>query len=165
MISKEYETKLWKYDVKYHGTQRKVRGQPEPPPGPLVRRLCSFPMIKLVAGPWGDLSEDFHVLLGDLAKSRADNEARSKGRGGGASSGELGKVMGEVRRAMSIQVVRSQGLCLLERLAQLGPGARAAGDRRKAVQRLEEVRNRQAEAYRSAHRNRGLCRVGRSFVP
>ena len=65
--------------------------------------------------------------------------------------------MGEVRRAMSVQVVRSQSLCLLGRLSQLSPGARAAGDRRKVVQKLEEVRRRQAEAYHIAHRNRGLC--------
>ena len=37
LIPKEYETKLWKYDVKFHGTVQKVSGQPEPPPGPLVR--------------------------------------------------------------------------------------------------------------------------------
>ena len=122
-------------------------------------------MMKLIAGPWGDISEDCHLLLGIFAKSRAEAEARSKGKGGGASSGELGKAMGEVRRAMSIEIVRSQSLCLLERLVQLGPGARAAGDRRKAVQILEEVRKRQAEAYHIAHRNRGLCRVGRAFIP
>ena len=122
-------------------------------------------MQKLVAGPWGDLSEDFHVLLGAFAKSRAEAEARSKGRAGGAGPGDLGKVMGEVRRAMSVQVIRGQALCLLERLSQLGPGARAAGERRKVVQRIEEVRRRQAQAYHLAHRNRGLCRVGRSFVP
>ena len=73
--------------------------------------------------------------------------------------------MGEVRPAMSIQVVRSQSLCLLERLSQLGPGARAAGDRRMVVQRLEEVRKSRAEAYHIADRNRGLCRVGRAFIP
>ena len=56
-------------------------------------------------------------------------------------------------------------LCLLERLGHLGPGARAAGERRKVVQGLEEVRRRQAQAYQIAHRNRGLCRVGRAFVP
>ena len=86
-------------------------------------------------------------------------------RAGGAGPGELGKVMGEVRRAMAVQVVRSQALCLLERLGHLGPGARAAGERRKVVQRIEEVRRRQAQAYHLAHRNRGLCRVGRAFVP
>ena len=42
----------------------------------------------------------------------------------------LGKVMGEVRRAFSVTVVRAQALCLLERLAHLGPGARAAAQRR-----------------------------------
>ena len=85
-------------------------------------------MQNLVAGPWGDLSQDLHELLGTFARSRAEASARSKGRGGGAGKGELGTVMGEVRRAMSVEVVRSQALCLLERLAQLGPGARAAGE-------------------------------------
>ena len=165
LIPKEYETKLWKYDVKFHGTVQKVSGQPEPPPGPLVRRLRSFPMMNLVAGPWGDLSEDFHMLLGIFAKNKAEAEARSKGRGGGPSSGVLGKCMGEIRRAMSVQVVRSQSLCLLERIAQLGSGAKAAGDRRRVVQRLEEIRRRQTEAYQIASRNRGLSRVGHAFVP
>ena len=73
--------------------------------------------------------------------------------------------MGQIRRAFSVQAVRSQSLCLLERLAFLGPQARAAGERRKVVQRLVEVRRRQAEAYNLAHRNRGLCRKGRAFVP
>ena len=142
-----------------------VRGQPEPPAGPLVQRLRSFPMQKLVAGPWGDLSQDFHIMLSSFAKSRAEASARSKGREGGAGAGELGKIMGEIRRAMSVQVVRSQALCLLERLSHLGPGARAAGERRKVVQRIEEAMKRQAQAYRLAHRNRGLCIVGRAFVP
>ena len=79
--------------------------------------------------------------------------------------GRAWKSDGEVRRAMSVQVVRSQALCLLERLAQLGPGARAAGERRKVVHRIEEIRKRQTQAYHLAQRNRGLCRVGRAFVP
>ena len=122
-------------------------------------------MKKLIAGPWGDLSQDFHELLGVFARARAENLARSKRRAGGTGAGELGKIMGEVRRAMSVQVIRSQALCLLERLSHLGPRARAAGERRKAVQRIEESRKRQAQAYRQAHRSRGLCRVGRAFVP
>ena len=121
LIAKEYETNLRRYNVMFHGAAPLVRGQPEPPAGPLVQRLRSFPMQKLVAGPWGDLSQDFHQLLSTFAKSRAEASARSRGREGGAGKGELGKVMGEVRRAMSVQVVRSQALCLLERLAQLGP--------------------------------------------
>jgi len=57
-------------------------------------------MQKLVAGPWGDLSQDFHALLGIFAKSRAEANSRNKGRERGA--GELGKVMGEVRRAINV---------------------------------------------------------------
>ena len=107
----------------------------------------------------------FPRVLGVFARSRAEATARSKGREGGAGAGELGKVMGEVRRAMSLQIVRSQALCLLERISHVGPGARAAGERRKIVQRAEEIRRKQAKAYRLAHRNRGICRVGRVFVP
>ena len=61
-----------------------------------------------------NLSEYFHMLLGIFAKSKAEAEARSKGIGGG------------IRRSMSIPVVRSQSLCLLESIAQLGSGAKSA---------------------------------------
>ena len=62
------------------------------------------------------------------------------GRAQGQESGDgmLGKVMGEIRRAFSVAVVRSQALCLLERLSQLGPGARAAAQRRQQTLGLEE---------------------------
>ena len=66
---------------------------------------------------------------------------------------------------MSVTVVRSQALCLLERLSQLGPGARAAGERRRVVLRLEEERRRQAQAYSLASQTRGLSRAGRAFIP
>ena len=79
--------------------------------------------------------------------------------------GELGKAVGEVRIATSVVVVRSQQLCLLERLTFLGPGARAATERRALTQRLEERRRRDALAYQLSHINRGLARVGRAFIP
>ena len=89
--------------------------------------------------------------------------ARSRGRI--SEGGELSKAVGDIRRAISVQVVRGQALCLLERLAHLGPGARAAGERRRVVEGLEERRRQQAQAYSLAHRQRGLSRVGRAFVP
>ena len=36
-------------------------------------------MQKLVAGPWEDLSQNLHALLGIFAKSRAEANAQSKG--------------------------------------------------------------------------------------
>ena len=84
---------------------------------------------------------------------------------GGGEKEMLGKVRGDIRRACSVVVVRSQVLCLLERLAHLEPGERAAAQRRQISLRLEERRRRERQAYQLAHLRRGLSRVGRAFVP
>ena len=118
-----------------------------------------------MAGAFGDLSSDFHELIRDLAEQRAESSARANGRAGGASPGQLGKITGEIRRAMSVVVVRSQALCLLERLSQLQSRTRSASERRRVALRLEETRRRQAQAYFLAQSNRGLTRQGRAFVP
>ena len=158
-----YEKSLWKYDVRFHGTLPRVRGQPDPPPGPLVRRLRTFGRLQcLVAGPYGDLSDDLHELLHTFAETKSANKARARG---WEAEGDLGQMMGEIRRAVSVSVVRAHSLCLLERLAYLGPGARAAGQRRLLTLQLEERRRREAQAYRLARANHGLRRVGRAYVP
>ena len=90
--------------------------------------------------------------------------AISRARDWEAGPSLLGKLMGEVRRATSVHVVRSQASCLLERLSHLAPGARAAAERRGATLRLEETRRREAQAYRMAHYSRGLSRAGQAFV-
>ena len=133
--------------------------------GPLVRRLRSFGELQgLVAGPWGDLIAHFHQLLALFAESRAAKQARATG--GQASAGMLGKLTGEVRRSFSVEVVRLQATCLLERLAYLDPGVRAAGERSRTALRGEERRRKEAEAYRMAHGpGAGLGRVGRVFIP
>ena len=97
-----------------------------------------------------------------MAETRVANQARA--RGWEAGEGELGLAMGAVRRAMSVAVVRAQSLCLLERLAFLGPGVRAAVQRRQLAERLLERRRRDEEAYRQAAASRGLRRVGRAYV-
>ena len=158
-----YEKSLWKYDVRFHGTLAKVRGQPDPPPGPLVRRLRSYGRLQcLVAGPYADLSDDFHELLLLFAETKAAKKARARG---WECEGDLGQIMGEIRRAVSVSVVRAHSLCLLERLAYLGPGARAAGQRRQLTMQLEEGRRREVQAYRLARAAHGIRRVGRAFVP
>ena len=63
---------------------------------------------------------DLHQLLRLFAETRCANMGRAAG-WEGAAEAMLGKVMGEMRRAFSVVVVRSQAICLLERLAQLGP--------------------------------------------
>ena len=90
----------------------------------------------------------------------------NRAQGWEAGPGQLGKVMGEVRRALSVTVVRVNGnaLCLMERLSQLGPGAGAAAKRRQTALQLEERRRQERQAFDLAWHARGSTRVGRAFV-
>ena len=77
----------------------------------------------------------------------------------------LGVTIGHIRRVLSCAFVRSQSLCLLARIGQLGPGARPAAARRVAAQRGEEVRRLEALAnWQATVRGRGLSRVGMVFT-
>ena len=88
----------------------------------------------------------------------------SRAQGWEAGPGQLGKVVGEIRRAMSVTIVRANSLCLLERLSQLGPGARAAAQRRQAALHLEERRRQERQAFDLAWQARRSSRVGRAFI-
>ena len=117
-----------------------------------------------MVGPLGEGSKDLHTLISVIGKSMVESRARE--RGWEAGDGELGQVMGQVRRKLSCSFVRAQALCLLSRLGQLGPGARAAAERRSEALRAETARRREAQAHWQAHiGGRGLGRVGMLFVP
>ena len=116
-----------------------------------------------MAGPWGDLSPHLHQLLRTFAESRV--AAVSRAQGWEAGPGQLGKVMGEIRRALSVTVVRANAYCLMERLAHLGPGAGAAAKRREGALHQEEKRRQDRQAFDLAWQARGSSRVGRAFVP
>ena len=86
------------------------------------------------------------------------------GNEGPVGPGQLGKIMGDIRRALSVTIVRANAMCLLERLSQLGPGAGAAAKRRQVALRLEERRRQDRQAHDLAWQARGASRVGRAFV-
>ena len=153
-----YKGKLAKYDTKYHGT---APGQV----GPLVQRLDSYGKLwGLVVGPWGEGSKDLHSLITVIGKTMVETRGRERGWEGGA--GEMGQVIGQLRRRLSSTFVKAQALCLLSRLGQLGPGAKAAAERRHDAMRAETERRREAQAHWQAHvRGRGLGKVGMLFVP
>ena len=93
-------------------------------------------------------------------------EARGRERGWEGGEGEMGQVIGQIRRKLSCTFIRAQSLCLLARIGQLGPGAKIAAERRSEAKRAETARRREAQAHWQAHiRGRGLGRVGMMFVP
>ena len=157
-LQADYKRKLARYDQRYHGT---APGQN----GPVVQRLEGYGKLwGLVVGPWGEGSKDLHALVTIVGNSMVAAKARARGWEGG--EGELGQVIGQLRRRLSCTSIRAQALCLLSRLGQLGPGARAAADRRGDALRAETARRREAQAHWQAHiKGRGLGRVGMMFVP
>ena len=109
--------------------------------GPLVRRLQGYGKLEgLVVGPWGEGSKDMHSLVKVIAETKVANKARALGRD--MSDKELGIVVSQVRKYLSISFIRAQSLCLLNRLCFLGEGAVAAAGRRDLTRRLEEGRRR-----------------------
>ena len=92
--------------------------------------------------------------------------AKARARGWEGGEGELGQTIGQIRRRLSCTAIKAQALCLLSRIRQLGPGARAAADRRGDALRAETARRREAQAHWQAHiKGRGLGRVVMEFVP
>ena len=151
-----YRRKLSIIDRKFHGTEPGRTG-------PLVRRLESYGKLEcLVVGPWGEGSKDLHSLIRVLGESRVAYEARAQGKP--ASDKELGSVIGQIRRVLSVTFVRAQSACLLARLGYLGEGARSAADRRMLAKRMEEARRLERQANHSAHIRGRMGRVGDLFV-
>ena len=113
--------------VRFHGLAQRRGGELEPPPGPLVtrfRHLGGLEDGELVAGPWGDLSPDLHKLLLCFAESRV--AAMSRAQGWEAGPGQLGKVMGEIRRALSVTVVRANALLPVGAAVAAGTGCKGS---------------------------------------
>ena len=89
--------------------------------------------------------------------------ARAHGRE--ISDKDLGIVVAQVRKYLSVTFIRAQSLCLLNRLGFLGEGEKAAAGRRDLAKRLEEGRRRERQASYLAHvRGQGLSCTGQIFV-
>ena len=119
--------------------------------GPVEAKLVSFPPLqKWVFGAWGEASQDVHSLVKVLATSRA--RQRQQLEGGWrwdkrSEEAEIAIYTGRVRRLLSVEGVRSQARCLLDRLRGLGDGAAAAAKRRQWAEREEQRLGRERRAY------------------
>ena len=64
------------------------------------------------SGPWADLSKDLLEFLWEFAGAMLKPKLEVRKEERVQAWGELGKIMRVVRRAMSVQFVRCQSLCL-----------------------------------------------------
>ena len=98
-----------------------------------------------------------------LGENKVAVQARAKGRE--ASDNKLGVIITQIRKYLSTAFIRAQSLYLINKLAHLGEGAKAAAGRTHLERRLEVGRKREREAHYQAHiRGLGLSRVGQVFV-
>ena len=105
---------------------------------------------RLVFGACGEASEDVHTLVHELASARLRHQQLLAGRGlrkRRTEEAELSMLVGQVRRGLSVEAVRSQARCLLQRLSGLGAGAQAAAQRRSWADWEEQRRGRERAAH------------------
>ena len=122
-LPNEYRQHARRIDREYGGVQADAVG-------PVEAKLLSFPPLRRwVFGAWREASEDVHCLVKDLATSRARHRQQLEGRwrcNHRSEEAEVAVLTGQVRRRLSVEGVRCQARCLLDRLRGLGDGAAAA---------------------------------------
>ena len=131
VLTEEYSKKVKKVDRVYGGAEEGAVGR-------VQRKLLDFGEVRgLVFGAFGKASEGVHDLVHHLAASRLKAEGIQQGRE--TAKGELGVLVGQVRRLFSVASVRAQAECMLGKLRQAGGGVGAANKRKGNAVR-EEVR-------------------------
>ena len=152
-LPKLYRDKAHDIDVKYcHTDPNHV--------GPLEQRLKGFgDLLCLVAGQYGEVSQDFHELLKRLVSSKAAHIAQVEGRP--ISDSERGLILNQLRRRLSVSIIKAQSSCLLARLNHMSPGAREAAKRRAAAKQRDQTNSQDSRAHFEAHiRGRRLRDIG-----
>ena len=105
--------------------------------GPVERKLGEYGELHgLVVGRFGEASEDVHNLIHAMAESRVSGlDLRSQP--GAMEREELSIVVGQLRRRLSVAVIRATANCLLSRLTFMGEEPRGANKRRQWRDREE----------------------------
>ena len=113
----------------------------------------------LVAGQYGEVSQDFHELLKRLVSSKAAHTAQLEGRP--ISDNERGLILNQLRRRLSVSIIKAQSSCLLSRLNHMTPGAKEAAKRRAAAKQRDQLNSQDCRAHFEAHvRGRRLRNIG-----
>ena len=108
------------YRKKARKVDQEVLGLAEGEKGPVERRLEEFAgLLGLCIGACGEASEGVHQLVQALAESRLKFQGLQRGRPG--SDQELGLLVGQVRKGLSLTAVKSPVDFLLAKLHRVGP--------------------------------------------
>ena len=113
-------------------------------------KLVSLGKVRgLVAGQFGEVSEDTHLLVSAMATSRVRVAGPTRGRRGHmrTEEGERAVAISSIRRRLGVMTVRCQASSLLGRLESLGPGGGAATGRRWQALELERNFRRETRAH------------------
>ena len=118
--------------------------------GPVERKLVELGEVQgIVAGNFGEVSEDTHALVAALATCRVRVAGVSRGRKGHmrTEEGERSLAISGLRRRLGVLTGGCQAHSLLGRLEALGPGATAAAGRRWQAAELERCWRREERAH------------------
>ena len=101
-------------------------------------------MRGIVAGNFGEVSEDTHALLAALATYRVRVTGVARGRKGHLRTEEAERAIAisSFKRLLGVLTTRCQTYSLLGRLETLGPGSSAAAGRRIQASELERREER-----------------------
>ena len=137
-LQAEYRTKARDADQGYGGVEK---GQV----GPVERKLEQFGKLQgFVFGAFAECSDDVHDLVRILAGNRLKFEALQSGVV--RKKERLGEITAQIRRNLSIGVVKGQAESLLARLNQIGSGTKKAAERRQVASFQAEKLRREAQA-------------------
>ena len=144
LLQGEYSKRAREMDQVYGGVEVGTMG-------PVLSKLLSFPPLQgWVFGAWGEASPDVHSLVHVLAMARLKHQRMLDGpqrKTQISDSAELAKITGQIRRTLSLEAVRSQARCLLDRLRDLGVGAAMAARRRNWAGFVDRRMAREQQAH------------------
>ena len=137
----------------------RTQGVGEAEVGRVEAKLVSLGEVRgIVAGQFGEVSQDTHTLVSSLATSRVRVAGPTISRRGRmrTEEGERSIAISSIRRQLGVMTVRCQANSLLGRLETLGGGGggtAAAAGRRKYAAEVERTFQRERRAHELAVRN------------
>ena len=118
----------------------------------MEQKLLNFGAVKgLVAGGWGELSEDFKMLMQVIAdRKKQELEAQTGGGNRRSVTAQLASYVSQNRQQLSRICVQSQSRLLLDRLEGLGGGTGEAARRRQNTAWLQAKWEKERQAQNIA---------------